>query len=1783
SLTLLLLLAGTPRLTGTGTISVLVEDENDHAPSFPSPKYEVRVSEEVSLGSPILTVTATDGDAGINARIRYTLIGGALDMFSVNSETGLIRTRDTLDRETFSEYFLLLEARDSSLTEPKSATTRVTITITDENDNCACFLSRSITFYIPYPTFTGDFVFGDAASDPDEGQNGRIIYHLSGDDAAKFDLDQWKGVIKASAELDRDKTYEINIGAQDFGSPPLSSSMALSIHLRPNNLFPVFQPVEKVFRFSENDKGVEVTKVQAKSPKNGVARKITYQIAGGNVGQAFSIDEDTGSVVISPNGIDYETLKQYELYISAKDQDDPPLVSTMYLAVNVSDYNDNAPLFSQSVYNTSLLEDLYPPQLVTTVSATDKDSGINSKFTYRLKVDKDISRVFSLDNETGQIYTKIKLKREEIDKYEFTVEAIDKGSPAQTGTAMVVVNVQDKNNNPPRFTRLFSVNVTENAEVGTFVIQVTSSDRDIGENANVTYSFTENPNSKFHIDPISGNVTVASSIDREVRDEYSLKVSASDGSWKAETPLTITVQDENDNAPKFENGFYEFNFPELQRSVAFVGQVKANDKDKQGANSAISFSLKFPSDFFSVDSISGEILSKQALKYKHTLKGPSPENQYHLTVVATDNGKPPMSSETSILINVVDANNNQPQFKQKRYFSPVPESAEIGQNIIELQAVDELDYGINAQILYEMVGGNGTDYFSLETNTGWVTVAQNLKGKIKTQFVLLVRAKDRGVPSLHDEVLVTLVVTGENKYAPKFTASSYQVIIAENEKLASTIGTVRATDDDPLPNGSVRYSIASGNDAGKFAIDEIHGTVTILSPLDYDLIQEYRLNITAHDLAFEPLHATAVLTVLLTDVNDNPPRFERDEYSAYIPENSEVGTSVFHLNATDIDSAQNAVIQFSIVGGDGKSLFSIHPRTGIVKSRRVFDYEEQNHYILNVVASNPDSKQMSSAKVNVFVTGRNEFFPKFIQPGFQFTVSESARIGTSVGTIQASDDDLGDDGVVYYLLVGSSNDRGFLIQPATGVLTVARNLDRERQNRVVLTVMAKNAGSIRGNDTDEAQIIISIQDGNDPPVFEKPFYKTRLSEGALVGTRVYTVNAVDSDVRPQNNQFTYTIIGGNFGQVFKVDPQTGVIETTAHLDRETIQVYNLTVGAIDNGTPSQTGTTLVQVILEDVNDNGPQFDPPDIIGYVAENEPAMTSVMTLSASDPDLHPNTKPFSYFIIGGEHKDFFSVDENTGEVKTTRSIDRETTPELNFRIEVQDSGKPKMKSEYPVNIIILDKNDSPSTPRTVIVKVMTLNGNFPGGKVADVHPNDADTSGQYSCQIIRKDSSIFSIPNACNLHVIRGSHDHSYALGISGNDGRYSNVTSKVVVEFESFDNTSLENSLIIRVLNVTSDRFLRLYYKSFIESVSHLFAKEVIHIFSMSAVDSHTDLTIAAESLSSDDFLKPVEVSNILNERRDRLVQALQGLHFIINYNPCDKNPCENDGACSNEIHAYDETEITDSPTLILATPIVHNDIICQCQQGFTGEQCQLRQDPCSPNPCQYGGTCARRGFNFVCTCPPSRQGSQCEVDKTNACDNSPCRNGGSCQTTLEGGFFCLCRPGFRGNQCELESESCRPNPCQNGGSCISLRPGYKCSCPLNFYGSHCEKSTFSFSELSFMTFPTLDSTTNDISIVFSTNKPDALLVYNYGLQTGGRSDFVAIEISGGKPRFSYGGARTEITYVIVNRDVTDGGWYKVTATRNGRVISLSVSECSNSGELCKECQPVDPIAMQMQLD
>ncbi|KAJ8896879.1 hypothetical protein PR048_002225 [Dryococelus australis] len=518
---------------------------------------------------------------------------------------------------------------------------------------------------------------------------------------------------------------------------------------------------------------------------------------------------------------------------------------------------------------------------------------------------------------------------------------------------------------------------------------------------------------------------------------------------------------------------------------------------------------------------------------------------------------------------------------------------------------------------------------------------------------------------------------------------------------------------------------------------------------------------------------------------------------------------------------------------------------------------------------------------------------------------------------------------------------------------------------------------------------------------------------------------------------------------------------------------------------------------------------------------------------------------------------------------------------KVEIEDSGQPRMRSQHPVSIVVLDQNDSPSTPRSVHVIVNTYNNISPLGKIADVHPNDPDTSGDYHCRLIGSippRGAPLSIPSGCNLHTSKVVPGASYSLSVSGNDGRHTDVVSSVTVEYIPFDNFTVENSITLRMENITASKFLAHFFKGFMDILKSSFSlSDAPQLYSLHEVEKGLELSVAVKGAKG--YKNRAQVSDAISRKRSSLQEMFQPSTVTIGYSPCQRtDACDNGGYCTEGIKVYEEeTVVTDSEAIVFTSPLVSHDFSCRCAEGFTGKRCDRRQDPCSPNPCLHGATCRRLGHDFQCVCPPLREGRLCETERGDVCDGNPCQNGGSCRESPDGSsFFCLCRPGYRGNQCEAAADSCRPNPCMHGGLCVSLKPGYKCSCPEARYGRHCERSTFGFRALSYMAFPSLDSATNDVSIVFSTTKPDALLVYNFGPQTGGRSDFVAVQLVGGKAVFSYGGARTAITSVTVmgGNSLSDGEWHKVTATRNGRVVSLSVSSCTDSGDVCQECRPGD---------
>ena len=455
-------------------------------------------------------------------------------------------------------------------------------------------------------------------------------------------------------------------------------------------------------------------------------------------------------------------------------------------------------------------------------------------------------------------------------------------------------------------------------------------------------------------------------------------------------------------------------------------------------------------------------------------------------------------------------------------------------------------------------------------STGWLAVAHSLVGVSHKTYTIQVEARDGGDPSKHAIVSVHLKVAPVNLHSPRFhgTGLAFQVTIPEDKVIGATIAAVTADDDDDGPNGQVLYYITGGDIEGLFSIDENEGYLKIAKSLDYESVSEHRLNVTARDRGVIPRHATRMFTVHLTDVNDNPPVFLLDTYDADVTENSPSGATVLQLSSTDADTTPNAVTWYYI---NDLVSFNMNHETGLITSLGHLDYETQTEYTVIVKALNPDTTLSSSATVLVHVSGVNEYVPQFTETEYVFGVSESAQPGYRAGSVSATDADSGYDGEVLYYLVGDSNIKGFRIDRVNGEVKVIDSIDRETTNEIVLDVLAKNHGPIRGNDTARCRVRVKVRDANDPPQFTQSLFEDSVDENSPPGAQVLRLSAIDNDLQTDFNRFTYHILAGNLGSAFKVNPTSGWVLVNGALDRETVDTYDLTVAAVDNGHPPKTG------------------------------------------------------------------------------------------------------------------------------------------------------------------------------------------------------------------------------------------------------------------------------------------------------------------------------------------------------------------------------------------------------------------------------------------------------------------------------------------------------------------------------------------------------------------------------------------------------------------------------------
>uniref|UniRef100_A0A2K5JZP7 FAT atypical cadherin 4 n=1 Tax=Colobus angolensis palliatus TaxID=336983 RepID=A0A2K5JZP7_COLAP len=1709
---------GSPALTGTGTVSVIVDDVNDNVPTFASKAYFTTIPEDAPTGTDVLLVNASDADASTNAVVR--IIGGN-SQFTINPSTGQIITSALLDREIKDNYTLVVVCSDAGYPEPLSSSTSVLVTVTDVNDNPPRFQHHPYVTHIPSPTLPGSFVFAVTVTDADIGPNSELHYSLSGRNSEKFHIDPLRGAIMAAGPLNGASEVTFSVHVKDGGSFPKTDSTTVTVRFVNKADFPKVRAKEQTFMFPENQPVSSLVTTITGSSLRG--EPMSYYIASGNLGNTFQIDQLTGQLSIS-QPLDFEKIQKYVVWIEARDGGFPPFSSYEKLDITVLDVNDNAPIFKEDPFVSEILENLSPRKILT-VSAVDKDSGPNGQLDYEI-VNGNMENSFSINHATGEIRSVRPLDREKVSHYVLTIKSSDKGSPSQSTSVKVVINILDENDNAPRFSQIFSAHVPENSPLGYTVTRVTTSDEDIGINAISRYSIMDT-SLPFAINPSTGDIVISRPLNREDTDRYRIRVSAHDSGWTVSTDVTIFVTDVNDNAPRFSRPSYYLDCPELTEIGSKVTQVFATDPD-EGSNGQVFYFIKSQSEYFRINATTGEIFNKQILKYQNVTGFSNVNiNRHSFIVTSSDRGNPSLISETTVTINIVDSNDNAPQFLKSKYFTPVTKNVKVGTKLIKVTAIDDKDFGLNSEVEYFISNDNHLGKFKLDNDTGWISVASSLISDLNQNFYITVTAKDKGNPPLSSQATVEITVTEENYHTPEFSQSHMSATIPESHSIGSIVRTVSARDRDAAMNGLIKYIISSGNEEGIFAINSSTGILTLAKALDYELCQKHEMTISAIDGGWVARTGYCSVTVNVIDVNDNSPVFLSDDYFPTVLENAPSGTTVIHLNATDADSGTNAVIAYTVQSSDS-DLFVIDPNTGVITTQGFLDFETKQSYHLTVKAFNvPDEERCSFATVNVQLKGTNEYVPRFVSKLYYFEISEAAPKGTIVGEVFASDRDLGTDGEVHYLIFGNSRKKGFQINKKTGQIYVSGILDREKEERVSLKVLAKNFGSIRGADIDEVTANVTVLDANDPPVFTLNIYSVQISEGVPVGTHVTFVSAFDSDSIPSWSRFSYFIGSGNENGAFSINPQTGQITVTAELDRETLPIYNLSVLAVDSGTPSATGSASLLVTLEDINDNGPMLTVSE--GEVMENKRPGTLVMTLQSTDPDLPPNQGPFTYYLLStGPSTNYFSL-STVGVLSTTREIDREQIADFYLSVVTKDSGVPQMSSTGTVHITVIDQNDNPSQSRTVEIFVNYYGNLFPGGILGSVKPQDPDVLDSFHCSLTSGVTSLFSIPGGtCDLNSQPRSTDGTFDLTVLSSDGVHSTVTSNIRVFFAGFSNATVDNSILLRLGIPTVKDFLTNHYLHFLRIASSQLTGlgTAVQLYSAYEENNRTFL-LAAVKRNHNQYVNPSGVATFFESIKDILFRQSGVKVESVDHDSCVHGPCQNGGSCLRRLAVNSILKSRESLPVIIVANEPLQPFLCKCLPGYAGSWCEIDIDECLPSPCHNGGTCHNLVGGFSCSCPDGFTGRACERD-INECLQSPCKNGAVCQN-FPGSFNCVCKTGYTG-----------------------------------VFGKHCELNSYGFEELSYMEFPSLDPNNNYIYVKFATIKSHALLLYNYDNQTGDRAEFLALEIAEERLRFSYnlGSGTYKLTTM---KKVSDGHFHTVIARRAGMAASLTVDSCSENQE------------------
>ncbi|XP_077122323.1 protocadherin gamma-C5-like isoform X5 [Ranitomeya variabilis] len=538
--------------------------------------------------------------------------------------------------------------------------------------------------------------------------------------------------------------------------------------------------------------------------------------------------------------------------------------------------------------------------------------------------------------------------------------------------------------------------------------------------------------------------------------------------------LEIEILDINDNSPTFSSNYPIIEITELLTSpgTRFALNI-AKDLDV-GVNGVSQYTLNTNPYFsLSVKNRKDGTLIPQLILEK--VLDREEKQEHHLILTAIDGGEPARSGTCRITIVVLDINDNPPVFNQSVYKISIRENLPLNTVILTLNATDQ-DDGVNGEIQFSFDDHTfepARELFSLNEKNGEISINGCVDFEEQSFYELSIKAIDKGLPKLEGNCIIQVEIEDVNDNSPEISFAKKANNIPENALSGDVVGFINVKDKDFGKNGEITLDL-SPNVPFKIRHLKNHYALVTDGNLDREETPRYTIELTASDLGSPPLYSKTSVTLGVSDINDNAPVFTQSTYNAFIKENSDPGTLLCTVSATDLDEGVNSDLVYSIIESqiDGSSVSSfvyIHSNDGNIYAQRSFDYEQIQVLQVTVKVEDSGSQQLSStAPVFIFILDTNDNPPSLLYPEHsedlivQEKIPKSASAGYLVTKLSAVDLDSGHNAWLVFTLIDPINYSSFQVSKLTGEVRTVRGL-QETENM-------------------EQQLVISISDQGTPPL-----------------------------------------------------------------------------------------------------------------------------------------------------------------------------------------------------------------------------------------------------------------------------------------------------------------------------------------------------------------------------------------------------------------------------------------------------------------------------------------------------------------------------------------------------------------------------------------------------------------------------------------------------------------------------------------------------------------------------